>query len=112
MGWFADPIFSVNGDYPAIMRDHIDLNSIREGQKKSRLPVFSEYWIEQIQGSADFMGLNYYTSRYVELLEVPTGPNPSFERDRSLSDTVKPEWKHANTDFLYSVPTGLGDLLR
>lgn len=94
------------------MHEQIDENSIREGLKQSRLPTFSEYWIKQIQGSADFLGLNYYSSRYVELLRTPTGPNPSYERDTMLSHTVDPEWKQEKPWFIYSVPKGLGDLLR
>lgn len=92
------------------MREQINLNSILESRSRFRLPVFSEYWIEQIRGSADFMGLNYYTSRMVKLL--PTGANPSYDRDRMLSYSVKPEWKKGKSEFLYSVPSGLGDLLR
>lgn len=95
-----------------MMREQIDGNSIREGRNHSRLPLFSDHWIEQIRGSADFLGLNYYTSRYVELLKTPTGVNPSYDRDTMLNQTVKPEWKSANIFFLYSVPAGLGDLLR
>lgn len=112
LGWFANPIFSHEGGYPAVMREQIDSSSVREGRKHSRLPTFSSYWIEHIRGSADFLGLNYYTSRYVELLKEPSGVNPSYDRDLMLNQTVKPEWKLANVFFLYSVPAGLGDLLR
>lgn len=94
------------------MREQIDYNSILERRSRLRLPVFSPYWIDQIRGSADFLGLNYYTSRYVELLQAPTGVNPSYARDTMLNFTVKPKWKQAKSSFLYSVPSGLGDLLR
>lgn len=111
-GWFADPIFGRKGDYPVVMREQINRNSIREGLKRSRLPIFSDYWIEKIRGSADFLGLNYYTSRYVELLNMPIGTNPSYERDTMLKQTVKPEWKQSKAQHIYAVPSGLGDLLR
>lgn len=111
-GWFADPIFSQEGGYPTVMREHIDNDSIREGLRRSRLPVLSDYWIEQIRGSADFLGLNYYTSRHVELLKKPTGTNPSYVRDTMLNETVKPEWKQSKTEYIYSVPPGFGKLLR
>lgn len=112
LGWLADPIFSRNGDYPAVMREQIDSSSTREGLRSSRLPTFSDFWIEQIRGSADFFGLNYYSSRYVELLNEPVGLNPSYFRDTMLNATVKPEWKQSVTTHIYSVPSGLGDLLR
>lgn len=94
------------------MSEQIDESSIREGLKLSRLPSFSQYWIEQIRGSADFLGLNYYSSRYAELLKTPSGPNPSYERDTMLNHTVDPKWKQEKPWFIYSVPEGLGDLLR
>lgn len=94
------------------MITQIASNSIREGRSWSRLPVLSEKWIETIRGTADFLGLNYYTSRYVEPLEEPIGQNPSIWRDVMLNFTVLPEWKQAKSKWLYSVPSGIGDILR
>lgn len=94
------------------MTAQIASNSIREGRDWSRLPALSEQWIATMRGSADFLGLNYYTSRYVEVLEEPSGPNPSHERDSKLKSTVNPEWKRAKSAWLYAVPSGLGDILR
>lgn len=87
-------------------------NSIREGRSWSRLPAFSEKWIETIRGSADFLGLNYYTSRYVESIKAPVGRTPSYYSDSLLKFSVKPEWKRGESSWLYSVPSGIGDLLR
>lgn len=111
-GWFATPIFGDNGNYPPIMIEQISMNSIQEGRNSSRLPTFSKQWIELICGSADFLGVNYYTSRFVEERQKPKGLSPSFDRDRNLNFNVKKEWKQASSDWLYSVPYGLGDLLR
>lgn len=94
------------------MITQIASNSIREGRTWSRLPIFSQKWIDMIKGSADFLGLNYYTSRYVEVLKEPVGRKPSIYRDMMLNFTVKPEWKRSRSDWLYSVPSGLGDILR
>lgn len=112
LGWFAGPIFSMRGNYPAVMITQIASNSIREGRSWSRLPTFSEQWVNTIRGSADFLGLNYYTSRYVDTLEKPVGPNPSFQRDMNLQLLVKDNWKQSASSWLYSVPQGLGDILR
>lgn len=108
LGWFANPIFNSKGNYPQVMIDRIDKNSRHEGRPYSRLPTFSKRWIEKMRGSADFLGLNYYTSRYVEILAQPSGPNPSYARDKGLKDIIKPEWKCSPC----SVPQGLGDILR
>lgn len=107
----AYPIFGAGG-YPGVMQTVINSNSIREGRSWSRLPTLSQKWKEMIRGSADFFGLNYYTSRYVVLANEPHGPNPSWERDNGLTQHVKPEWKQARSKWLYSVPQGLGDILR
>lgn len=112
LGWFANPVFGVDGDYPAVMREHIDNSSRHEGLQRSRLPKFTNEWIEQIRGAADFFGLNYYTSRMVELLETPTGPNPSYLRDTMIKQSVKPDWKHSSADYIYAYSPGFGDVLR
>lgn len=94
------------------MITQIASNSIREGRAWSRLPTLSPYWIERIRGSADFLGLNYYTSRYVKLQDKPIGEDPSWERDSKFASYVLPEWKQAQSPWLYQVPEGLGGLLR
>lgn len=95
------------------MIEEINKNSMHEGRAWSRLPVFSENWINTIRGSADFLGLNYYTSRYVNYnLPDSTYPNPSFERDRGFEEKITPEWKHDAKILRYSVPKGIGDVLR
>lgn len=94
------------------MQTVINSNSIREGRSWSRLPTFSQKWKDLIKGSADFLGLNYYTSRYVKLNPEPSGLNPSWERDNGLIQSVEPEWKRSRSSWLYSVPQGLGDILR
>lgn len=112
LGWFANPIFSKKGGYPSVMVKEIAKNSEREGRISSRLPTFSKRWIDTIRGSADFLGLNYYTSRYAKTPPQPPDEIPSFERDQNVQYVTKPEWKHTKPDWLYSVPSGLGDILR
>lgn len=111
-GWFANPIFSTHGNYPAIMIEHIARNSKCEGFIHSRLPVFSKHWQHIIRGSADFLGLNYYTSRMVQALDKPDGPIPSFAWDMGVNQTVNSVWTGSAALWLYSVPQGLGDILR
>ena len=48
-GWFAHPIFSKSGGYPKLMRELIDEKSKSEGLEESRLPTFSEKWIDYIK---------------------------------------------------------------
>ncbi|KAL7447077.1 hypothetical protein ACHAXM_011092 [Skeletonema potamos] len=50
LGWFTDPLYV--GDYPKSMRDILG----------DRLPKFSSDEMKLITGSADFLGLNHYSS--------------------------------------------------
>lgn len=111
-GWFAHPIFSSKGGYPDVMVEQIKKHSLEEGLGWSRLPEFTEEWREKIKGSADFLGINYYTSRIIELRDKPDGPIPSWERDTMLQYSINTEWKRGKSIWLYSVPTGIADLLR
>lgn len=112
LGWIAHPIFSSEGDYPSIMIKQIASNSLREGRSWSRLPTFSKRWIDMIRGSADFFGLNYYTSRIIEISKNSKDLFPSYVNDAHLKTTIKPEWKKSASFWYYSVPNGIGDILR
>ena len=58
-GWFAHPIF--NGDYSDTVKETIHNNSINYMMRvRSRLPEFTEEEINNLKGSADFLGVNYY----------------------------------------------------
>lgn len=95
------------------MKDQVALNSFAEGRDRSRLPQFSPEWIQTIRGSADFLGINYYSSRIAETFpQQKPSKTPSFYFDLRQTYKTKPEWKRAKSDWLYSVPSGIGDLLR
>lgn len=111
LGWFAHPIFS-EGNYPAVMISLVGNNSIHEGRSASRLPTFSEEWIAKIRGSADFFGINYYTSVFVNWSNGSEEKNPSYQRDRGTHEFFNSESKPSILGWLKSYPKGLGDILR
>ncbi|GLJ47286.1 hypothetical protein SUGI_0998570 [Cryptomeria japonica] len=103
-GWYMDPI--TKGKYPSIMRKLVG----------ERLPEFSAHQSAILKGSFDFLGLNYYTSRYA--MDVPVPPNPinttytldsqanlTSERNGMLIGPV------AGSSWLYVYPRGIGELL-
>lgn len=107
-GWFAHPIFSKNGNYPQIMIDNIKKNSAN--RPWSRLPEFTAEEVDYIKGTADFLAINYYSSRYVK----PKENYPQeygWEEDAGIDKIVDPTWKRAKSSWLYQVPQGLHDLL-
>uniref|UniRef100_A0A2N9HXU1 Beta-glucosidase n=1 Tax=Fagus sylvatica TaxID=28930 RepID=A0A2N9HXU1_FAGSY len=67
MGWIIEPL--VFGDYPKSMRDLV----------KERLPIFSEEEKKMITGTLDFIGLNYYTSRYAIATAPAQYPRHRFD---------------------------------
>ena len=48
-GRFAHPIFSSEGDYPEIVKRKISEKSKLEGHARSKLPIFSDEWIQYIK---------------------------------------------------------------
>ncbi|XP_055842674.1 myrosinase 1-like [Episyrphus balteatus] len=107
MGYLAHPIFSKAGGYPEIMVKDIGRNSLEEGRIMSRLPSLEGEWKDIIRGSADFLGLNYYSSAHIRRASQPQGKNPSFERDANYESYSKFKTTGQSCD-----PAGLEGLLK
>jgi len=112
LGWLANPIFGKTGNYPYVMLKNVMINSIREGRAWSRLKPFEGNWLETIKGSADFLGLNYYSSSYAEQADPPNINTPSWGSDAQFYITRDPNWKQAKSTWLYCVPSGLEGILK
>ncbi|XP_055845443.1 myrosinase 1-like [Episyrphus balteatus] len=112
LGFLSHPIFSKTGGYPPAMVETIHSNSLKEGRISSRLPRLDGKWKEIIKGSADFLGLNYYTSRYIKRASEPMGENPSWDRDYDCDAYPDETWVRGKPFWLYCVPEGLEDILK
>ncbi|XP_030496087.2 beta-glucosidase 12 [Cannabis sativa] len=104
IGWILDPIMM--GDYPESMRSLVG----------SRLPKFSKEESTIVKGSIDFVGLNYYTTKYVEDASTTnsTIPNLSYSTD-SLAITSNekdgiPIGQSTAMPWLYIYPKGIEEL--
>ncbi|GLT81820.1 hypothetical protein SLE2022_002510 [Rubroshorea leprosula] len=71
VGWFLHPL--VYGDYPRVMKKNAG----------SRIPVFTNVESDQVKGSFDFIGINFYATFYIK-------DNPS---------SVDVELRDVNTDM-------------
>lgn len=113
LGWFAHPIYSKSGGYPQVMIDEINERSEKEERPWSRLPEMSDELKKFIRGSADFLGFNYYSSRYAQLNTSTYDPSssPTIYDDARIVTSIDPKWKRAKSTWLYSVPQGLHDAL-
>lgn len=104
LGWWFDPIFF--GDYPEIMKEHIG----------DRLPSFLEEQKAKIKGSADFLGLNYYTASYVKNSPKPDPAQATPMTDSwSTRQTVDVDGNMigdtCNSTWLYIVPRSIYDMV-
>ncbi|XP_049792024.1 myrosinase 1-like isoform X1 [Schistocerca nitens] len=79
LGLYAHPIFSRDGDYPAVVRQRVDANSRAEGRPRSRLPTFTHDQVDYIKGTSDFFGINHYATKFV--ISGEEGVSPSMTRD-------------------------------
>jgi beta-glucosidase/6-phospho-beta-glucosidase/beta-galactosidase len=95
------------------MVDEISRRCKHEGRAFSRLPAMNEKMKAFIRGSSDFFGINYYTSRLlsVDRKERNESDSPAWFKDAKSVISVDPKWKRAKSEWLYSVPEGLRDML-
>ncbi|KAJ9579871.1 hypothetical protein L9F63_004473, partial [Diploptera punctata] len=95
---YAHPIFSKEGDYPALVKEIVANNSAARGFRRSRLPALSRQEITHIQGTYDFFGLNHYST----IIGTPTDASSEislFAEDVRASKWRDPEW-HQTTYWI------------
>ncbi|XP_045820541.1 non-cyanogenic beta-glucosidase-like [Trifolium pratense] len=102
-GWYMEPL--TTGDYSKSMRAIV----------KDRLPKFTELQSREVNGSFDFIGINYYTSNYVKNTPLQDNAKPSYTTDPmtelSFNKNGIPLGPRAAAVWLYVYPKGLRDLL-
>ncbi|XP_033096417.1 lactase-phlorizin hydrolase-like [Anneissia japonica] len=112
MGWFGHPVYK-NGDYPEVMKETIARKSTQEGLSESRLPEFTENEKSFLAKTADFFGLNCYTTSYARSIRNPAGPliPPSWSTDQDVFSWKSQNWPTSGSDWLRPVPWGVRRLL-
>ncbi|CAL0332467.1 unnamed protein product [Lupinus luteus] len=102
-GWFMAPL--TTGDYPKSMRSIVG----------KRLPKFNKLEAKLVNGSFDFLGLNYYTTKYAS-----NAPHPSNGKHNYLTDSLAnitterngiPIGPRAASEWLYVYPKGIEEQL-
>ena len=101
-GWYMEPL--TKGEYPKNMRALVG----------SRLPKFTKWQAKLVNGSFDFIGLNYYSSGYINGVP-PSNDKPNFLTDSrtntSFERNGRPLGLRAASVWIYFYPRGLLDLL-
>ncbi|XP_046546595.1 lactase-phlorizin hydrolase-like [Haliotis rubra] len=109
--WMADPVF-LDGNYPAVMRQEVRLRS-EYRDMTSRLPVLTTDEQKMIKGSADFLGISYFTAHQVERVNnYPPTAAASIADDISVTTSADKSWPSTNLDWFRVYPTGLRHILR
>ncbi|KAF3958393.1 hypothetical protein CMV_016706 [Castanea mollissima] len=102
-GWFIDPV--IFGDYPETMRALVG----------TRLPIFTESQSKMLKGSLDFLGVNYYTARYVDDSNSSSSVNLSYTTDSHVNMTTEkdgiPIGQPTAADWLFIYPRGIREIL-
>jgi beta-glucosidase len=98
LGWFADPIYK--GDYPASMRERLgDL-----------LPHFTDAEQALLKGSADFLGLNHYSTMYAANANASHNQG-GFAGDLGVVMSSDPNWEKTEMEWNI-VPWGFRKVLQ
>ncbi|HEX9652343.1 MAG TPA: GH1 family beta-glucosidase [bacterium] len=98
LGWFADPIYK--GDYPPSMRERLG----------NRLPSFTDAEQTLLIGSADFFGLNHYTTMYAANANRVRN-NGGVLDDPGVTMTSDPNWEKTQMEWNI-VPRGFRKTLQ
>ncbi|KAJ1424424.1 Glycoside hydrolase family 1 [Sesbania bispinosa] len=93
------------GNYPQSMRSLVG----------RRLPKFSKKHAKLLNGSFDFIGLNYYTSNYAANAPRLSNAKPNYFIDSHTNLTTErngiPIGPRAASNWLYVYPRGIKELL-
>lgn len=106
IGLYMNPIWSKHGDFPDKVKSIIAKKSEKQGLKQSRLPSLSADEIKLLKGSADFLGMNHYTT----FLATPARDehkSPSFADDLGVHLTHGAEWIASKSPWLKNAPYGI-----
>uniref|UniRef100_A0A2A4IUI6 Beta-glucosidase n=1 Tax=Heliothis virescens TaxID=7102 RepID=A0A2A4IUI6_HELVI len=109
---YAHLIFSEAGDYPSYVRERVDNMSREQGYKQSRLPYYTNEELKSLQGSADFLGINHYTTFLATSSPMePFWSIPSMDHDTAVRLEVNEAWPRPGVDWLSVYPPGIRKLL-
>lgn len=112
LGIFAHPIY-VNGDFPELIKKLV-ANHSAAVNITSRLPVLTSQEQSLINATADYFGLNHYTTILAEAKEMYTGntTEQKYEADQNLVKRHRDSWPLTGAYGFRKVPWGIRKLLK
>ncbi|XP_048001773.1 myrosinase 1-like isoform X2 [Leguminivora glycinivorella] len=112
-GQYMHPIFSKSGNYPQRLIHRVAAASTAQGYNSSRLRSFDEDQINYIKGTADFLGLNHYFTKYVYRNSSVIGmfDVPSTDDDTFADSYMDESWPSTHAPWIREHGPGLHHLL-
>ncbi|XP_045761874.1 myrosinase 1-like [Maniola jurtina] len=114
-GRYSHPIFSKQGGWPPSVEKWMLELSLKQGYAESRLPPFTREEKEFIQGTADFYGINFYTTSLIRPARRGDKPGVWFiDGSPELNATLEtpPDAYYGGSPILPVVPEGIRKELR
>ncbi|XP_063629940.1 myrosinase 1-like [Cydia splendana] len=101
-GQYMHPIFSKSGNYPQRLIHRVQAASTAQGLNSSRLRGFNQDQITYIKGSADFLGLNHYYTKYVYRNSSVIGmfEVPSMDDDAFADSYLDQSWPRSHAPWI------------
>ncbi|XP_060807036.1 myrosinase 1 [Amyelois transitella] len=106
IGLYVSPIWSKDGDFPPSVKEAVASRSKEQGFHRSRLPSLTPEEKTLLKGSADFLGMNHYTTVQAQP-SVKKYPSPSLEDDMLVDFAQSANWTQGASPWLKSAPFGL-----
>ncbi|XP_063380278.1 myrosinase 1-like [Cydia fagiglandana] len=111
-GIYAEPIFSEQGGFPKEFSERVAAKSKAQGYPRSRLPEFTEEEKAYVKGSADFFGINHYSSLLISANEYKgEHPVPSMYDDIDTGEFVPADWPTSASTWLFQAPNSMYNVL-
>ena len=112
LGIFAHPIY-VNGDFPEVVK-RLVANHSAAVNMSSRLPPLTAQEQTLIKGTADYFGLNHYTTVLAQAYDMYRGNETlqKYENDQNLVKKHRESWKLTGAYGFRKVPWGIRKLLK
>uniref|UniRef100_A0A2A4JCQ8 Uncharacterized protein n=1 Tax=Heliothis virescens TaxID=7102 RepID=A0A2A4JCQ8_HELVI len=112
-GLYAHPIFSIAGDFPDEVKKSVAFKSAEQGYPRSRLPELTPKEVTMLKGSADFLGVNSFTTKlaYRDASLEGMYHVPSYMDDMGAVLVKDPSWTQSHADWLQEVPWGFFKVL-
>lgn len=97
---YLEPILGKTGDFPEIMKERIAFRSEKGSYGKSRLPSFTDEEIAYVKGSADFVGMNHYTTFLISDVEEESFEKTHYDNDMKAKFLLDPNYEGAKSVWL------------